>query len=137
MAGVELPSNRKIDGKSILTILQGKETGTPHKLLYYYNGTNLQAVREGNWKLHLPRTTKDQPFWNKRPVAGRVFVTLDEPALFNLEHDLGENENVAAQHPEVVARLQKHAEVIRAELGDVRVKGRDQRAINLVDPQER
>ena len=137
LAGVDLTDDRKIDGKDILPILQGKETAPPHKLLYYYNGTNLQAVREGDWKLHLPRTAKDQPFWNKRPAAGRVFVTLEEPALFNLKDDLGEKRNVADQHPEVAARLQKHAEAIRAELGDVRVKGTDQRAIKLVDPQER
>ena len=70
LAGVKQPSDRKIDGKNILPILQGKETATPHKFLYYYNGTNLQAVREGNWKLHLPRTAKDQPFWSKKPDPG-------------------------------------------------------------------
>jgi arylsulfatase A-like enzyme len=108
-----------------------------HKVLYYYNGTNLQAVREGQWKLHLPRTAQDQPFWCKKPIGGRVFVTLDQPALFNLKDDLAEKRNVAEQHPEVVARLQKRANAIRAELGDVRVNGADQRVIRLQDPQER
>lgn len=137
LAGVDPPADRKIDGRDTLAILQGKVTTTPHKLLYYYNGTNLQAVRDGAWKLHLPRTTKDQPFWCKKPIAGRVFVTLDQPALFNLKDDLGEKMNLAQQKPEIVARLQKHADAIRAELGDVRANGSDQRAINLVDPQER
>jgi arylsulfatase A-like enzyme len=114
-----------------------KQTETPHKYLYYYNGTNLQAVREGKWKLHLPRTAKDQPFWCKRRSPGRVFVTLDQHALFNLDEDVGEKRNVTEQYPDVVARLQKQAEAIRAELGDVRVTGSDQRKINLVDPQER
>lgn len=43
----------------------------------------------------------------------------------------------ADQHPEVVARLQQVADEIRAELGDVRITGTDQRRINFVDPQER
>lgn len=137
LAGVDLPGDRKIDGKEILPILKGKESTSPHELLYYYNGTNLQAVREGNWKLHLPRTVKDQPFWNKKRNRGRVFVTVEKPTLFNLENDLGERKDVAGENPKVVERLQKHAAAIRAELGDVRVQGSDQRVINLIDPQER
>lgn len=138
LAGVDLPTDRKIDGKNILPILEGDVTKTPHEMLYYYNGTNLQAVREGDWKLHLPRTVNDQPFWSKSPKQKhKGFVTLDEPRLFNLKTDLGEKRDVADKHPDVMARLQKRAEAIRAELGDVRVTGSDQRKINLVDPQER
>lgn len=137
LAGVKQPSDRTIDGKNILPILQGKETATPHKFLYYYNGTNLQAVREGDWKLHLPRTAKDQPFWSKKPDKTKGFITLNKQQLFDLKSDVGEKQNVADRYPEVVARLQKQAETIRAELGDVRTTGTDQRTINLVDPQER
>ncbi|MEQ9411702.1 MAG: hypothetical protein RIK87_28565 [Fuerstiella sp.] len=64
-------------------------------------------------------------------------MTLDEPVLFNLDHGPGEQRNVADRHPDVVARLQKQADKVRAELGDVRITGTDQRAINLKDPQER
>nr|WP_246114585.1 sulfatase [Rubripirellula tenax] len=137
LARVKKPSDRKIDGHNILPILQGKETATPHKFLYYYNGTNLQAVREGNWKLHLPRTAKDQPFWSKKPLKGRGFVTLKERRLFDIDNDVSEKHNVADRYPEVVARLQKQAETIRVELGDVHTTGTDQRKINLADPQER
>ena len=64
-------------------------------------------------------------------------MTLKVPQLFDLNRDVGERENVADRYPEVVARLQKQAEKIRAELGDVRTTGTDQRKINLIDPQER
>lgn len=66
LAGVKPRSARKIDGMNILPILKGEVSASPHEILYYYNGTNLQAIREVNWKLHLPRTTKDQPFWTKK-----------------------------------------------------------------------
>lgn len=136
-AGVELPGNRKLDGANVFPILQGKKTRSPHEFLYYYNGTNLQAIREGDWKLHLPRTTRDQPFWNKFARGGRVFVELENNVLFDLKEDIGEKQNVAAENPEIVARLLKQAGVIRAELGDVDVTGSDQREIRLADPQER
>lgn len=122
LAGVDQPGDRKIDGKDILPILLGNETTTPHKFLYYYSGTNLQAVREGEWKLHLPRTAKDQPFWSKKRSPKKGFVTLGQNALFNLREDIGEKRDVAEQHPEVVTRLQKLAEAIRAELGRKEVK---------------
>lgn len=90
-----------------------------------------------NWKLHLPRTTKDQPFWSKKQDKTKGFVTLKDHRLFNLTDDLGEKQNVANENPEVVARLKKYAQAIRAELGDVRTTGSDQRNIKLVNPQEK
>lgn len=137
LADVTIPIDRKIDGKNILPILQGKQSISPHKTLFYYNGTNLQAVREGNWKLHLPRTPEDQPFWSKKQTKKRGFVALKEQKLFDLGRDIGESHNVAVDYPDVVARLEKRAAAIRLELGDVRTIGSDQRGINLVAPQER
>jgi arylsulfatase A-like enzyme len=137
LAGVSIPDDRQIDGKSILLVLLRQTSESPHQFLYYYNGTNLQAVREGKWKLHLPRTTDDQPFWSKKPDKTKGFVTLNEMRLFNLDRDLGEKKNVADRHPEIVARLNEQAKLIRTELGDVQTIGTDQRKINLVAPQER
>ena len=39
-------------------------------------------------------------------------------ALYDLEADIGERDDVQAQHPDVVARLQKLAEQARLDLGD-------------------
>jgi hypothetical protein len=39
-------------------------------------------------------------------------------SLFDLRADIGETTNLADQHPEVVARLQKLADEMRAELGE-------------------
>ena len=64
-------------------------------------------------------------------------MTLKDVQLVDLNSDAGEKQNVADRYPDVLARLQKQAETIRAELGDVRTTGSDQRKINLVDPQER
>ena len=128
LAGAELPKDRTIDGKNIRDILLGKSDESPHKFLYYYNGVNLQAVRKGKWKLHLPRTAADQPYWGGVSVQ-RSFVKLDQSFLVNLETDIGEEHNVAAGNPEVVAMLLKEAVRTRAELGDVGQPGSDQRPL--------
>ena len=39
-------------------------------------------------------------------------------ALYDLKSDVGETTNVADQHPEVIARLEKYAQEVRADLGD-------------------
>ncbi len=89
-AGVDLPSDRVIDGKSIRTLLTQKDAESPHDAYYYYRGNNLQAVRSGRWKLHLPRGDHG-------------------PRLYNLRKDIREQNNVAEDHAAVVKRLTKKA----------------------------
>jgi arylsulfatase len=48
--------------------------------------------------------------------------TIEQPELYDLYTDVSESKNVAAEHPGEVARLQKHAQTIRAELGDSLLK---------------
>lgn len=125
LAGVELPKDRTIDGKNIHDVLLGVAHQSPHEFIYFYNGLNLQAIRKGKWKLHLPRTKKAQPYWGKNKKFG--FTELNKNFLVNLDTDLGEKKNVAAANPEVVATLLKEADRIRDELGDFEQKGSDQR----------
>ena len=139
LAEVKLPEDRIIDGKDISSILIEGEGVSPHEFVYYYNGSNLQAVRKGKWKLHLPRTLNDQPFWSKKmigkPFNGKNLKNisckgleeLGRPLLFNLDADMGELTDVSEEHPEIVKELLKAADKIRLELGDVNVVGSDQR----------
>lgn len=85
----------KLDGMDISPLLLGRKDAAGHDVFHYYHGFNLQAVRSGPWKLHLEKTE-----------------------LYNLDFDIGEASNIAASHPDIVARLQKHAETMRADLGD-------------------
>ena len=137
LAGVPLPDDRVIDGKDIASILTGKADQSPHEFTYYYNGINLQAVRSGKWKLHLPRTVKDQPFWARASRGTGVFVTLDKPVLFDLESDPAEQSDLSKDRPDIVDRLMREADRIRIEIGDVGVTGTDQRKSRLKNPQER
>ena len=120
--GVELPADRKIDGKDIWPLIAGEEGAiSPHEEFYCYYGRELHGVRDRRWKLHLPhsyRTLNGKPGGkNGYPVDYAQAKTGVE--LYDLQNDVGETKNVAEAHPEVVERLTAAAERARAELGDL------------------
>ncbi|MEX2174736.1 MAG: sulfatase [Pirellulaceae bacterium] len=137
---VELPKH-PIDGLDILPLLTGEIDKSPRQSFYYYAGDELQAVRSGPWKLHLPHEylTSAQPpgkggkpanFANLKPesmqmsglrgIASRhgYVVKKIELSLFHLENDLSETKNVAGEHPDLVRKLQVLADQARIDLGD-------------------
>jgi arylsulfatase A len=120
LAGAELPTDRVIDGRDIWPLLSGQPGArTPHEVFYYYWNNGLEAVESGPWKLHLPheyRTLAGEPGKDGRP--GPYKQARIELALFNIEQDIGEQHDVAAQHPQVVQRLLALAEKAREDLGD-------------------
>lgn len=95
---------------------------------FYYRIEQLQAVRAGPWKLYLPLEAK---FTSLARKTGTALLEL-----FDVRADLDESRNVAAEHPDVVARLTQLADRARDELGDVDRPGRGQREAGAVtDPQ--
>ncbi len=126
LIGAKLP-NHPIDGRDIWPLIAGEpEAKSPHEAYYYYYGTQLQAMRMGKWKLHFPhgyRTLSGRP-----GGTGGIPVRYDSARigleLFDLAADVGETTNVAEQNPEIVAKLKKLADRMRAELGDSATKTR-------------
>jgi arylsulfatase len=119
LAGAALPQ-RKIDGVDIFPLLRGDAAANPRERYWYYYGQTLCAVREGKWKLQFPHMSRTyegfEPGRDGFPgPTGNVKVG---PALYDLEADIGERTNVAAQHADVVARLEAVAAEARADLGD-------------------
>ena len=121
LLNIELPAERPIDGRDIWPLMSGEqEAATPHEEFYCYYGRELHGVRDQRWKLHLPhpyRTLDGKPGGEGgNPVNYAQKTTGVE--LYDLQNDVGETKNVAAEHPEIVARLTAAAERARAELGD-------------------
>lgn len=137
---------KPIDGVDLRPLLFGQPGAKGRDEFWYYSGDELHAVRQGDWKLHLPHeylTVAAEPGRNGKPSNyGKLIPeSIDksgirgiatrhgyrfEPiglTLYNLRDDIGEKHNVAAEHPDVVARLQAIAERARADLGDA-VTGR-------------
>ena len=94
LAGAAAETPKGIDGISFAPTLQGK--AQPERPFLYREspaGTGQQAVRIGNWKGIRP---------NVAAQAG-----TGELELYDLAKDPKEEHNVAAQNPEVVAKLAK------------------------------
>ena len=88
-----IPADRHIDGYSILPLLKGLDRlAHPHDYLYweFHENGGRQAVRWGKWKgIRFDVNTNPDP-----PVE-----------LYDLSGDPGENENVAAKHPDIVQHI--------------------------------
>ena len=125
----KLPAHT-IDGLNCWPIVAGEANAkNPHEFYaFYYEQNQLQAITsgDGRWKLQLPHQYRSiagvtEKAQNGIPVLYKQ-VKIDQPELYDLYTDISESKNVAAEHPEEVARLQKHAQTIRAELGDSLMK---------------
>lgn len=122
MAGAELPADRTLDGRDISPLMLGRPLAvSPHEAFYYYRETHLDAVRSGKWKLVFPRPGRDESEWllsKGGAFLGEILEPVTELSLYDLEADIGERDNVASAHPDVVERLEALADKARAELGD-------------------
>ncbi|HEX2577311.1 MAG TPA: sulfatase [Aquihabitans sp.] len=117
LCGATVPDDRTIDGRDISALWSDPTTPTPHDAFFYYWMDELEAVRAGRWKLHFAK-------------HGTRFTRLHD-----LVDDPGERVDVVADHPEVVAELEAHAERARASLGDALQDrpGDDRRPAGRVD----
>ena len=119
ITGATLPQ-KKIDGVSLLPLLQGDTSTVLRNEYYFYYDGGLRAVRRGEWKLYFPHRSQTyagfEPGKDGFPgQTGMMSVGLE---LYNLSSDIGERTDVASQHPDLVERLTALGEEARKELGD-------------------
>jgi len=114
--------DKRIDGISILSLMQGNKTANPRRSFYYYYKHNsLEAVCNGDWKLVFPHPGRTyegfQPGKDGKP--GLVNENFNfEAGLFDLRRDPGERYNVKESYPKIVHELEKIAAEAREDLGD-------------------
>ena len=109
LAGGTVPATPVIDGRDITPILLGQSKESAREAHYYFASYDLQAVRQGRWKLALAAQPLDARKDGKKTPAGL--------RLYDLDAEIGEQTDVAAQHPEVVAKLKALADKMEAEIG--------------------
>ena len=80
-----------LDSYNLSPVLLESEASPREELAFYRKG-ELRAYRKGDFKLHL----FDQPQGGE---------PLEMPELYNLKRDLGEKDNIADTHPEIVADI--------------------------------
>jgi len=115
MAGAQLPKDRILDSHDLGPVLfQQKESF--RKSIIYYRGTEIYALRLGDFKAH----------FITQGVYGQ-FGEREEhnpPILYNLSHDPSEQFNIAENHPEVLQQIDKIVTEHKSKL----VRGKDQLA---------
>ena len=110
LAGVPIPNDRVIDGVDMAPILFGTGPGRRDTMIYY-RGDELFAIRKGPFKAHFQTAAG-----YAMPGAPVTFEKHDPPLLFDVHQDPGERINVAKDHPDVIADLQRELEKHRAGL---------------------
>lgn len=137
LAGGEVPNDRVIDGKDIWPLLAGKpDAKSPHEAVYYLRGRGVQGIRVGDWKYlvdeasgkdaskpEIELTAEEQKLPRKERKAlikerSKAQSQKSGPtaALYNLSDDIGEQNNLLAKHPDIVARLKKLLDEFGCEL---------------------
>ena len=132
VANANPPTGLVIDGRSMLPILTS-DAKSPHVAIFGHKQSQLACVRDGRWKLHVlspgiglasiykpgeqyvdPRgpdgVTILAPYEQSEPSEHPGVQTGDPPKamqLFDLQTDPREQNDVAAQHPDIVARLKE------------------------------
>ena len=114
LAGGEVPADRIIDGLDLSPVVFASGR-SPRKLVFFYRGRRLYAVRKGSFKAHF---ITQSGYGNDKPEPH------DPPLLYNLDHDPSEKFDVAQYHPKVIADIQKEVAEHRRTL----VPGEDQLA---------
>ena len=103
LAGVNLPVDRQLDGYDLSPVLKGTGSSQRHEI-FYYEGTELLAVRVGRFKVHF---------------AADPEVKQAPPLVYDLEQDPSERFNVAAHHKDVIEEARRLADAHRASVKPV------------------
>ncbi|MCA9030113.1 MAG: arylsulfatase [Planctomycetaceae bacterium] len=101
IVGRELPDSAGEDSVSLLPAFLGKAKAPLREAVVHHSIDGSFAIRQGEWKLEL---CPGSGGWSApRPNVD----TSSGPAvqLYNLANDIGEQDNVQGEHPEVVQKL--------------------------------
>ncbi|WP_153557138.1 sulfatase family protein [Roseimaritima sediminicola] len=104
LAGVKVPDGACGDSRNELDTLLGEDaTGRPHLV----HEAGALSLRMGKWKFVPPQRTRDHlgP-WQR--------ISIDPPgALYDTEADRGEQNNLAAEHPEQLEKMRDLLQQLR------------------------
>jgi len=111
LSGTELPGDRVYDGYDISPLLFGSGK-SPRDIVFYYRGEQVFAIRKGDYKAHFITQNEygsqtAHPITNPPTEIKNTRTVENPPLLYNVNADPSEKFNIAAEHPEVIAEIQK------------------------------
>jgi len=96
-----LPDDTAVDSESMLPLLLG-ETQKGRDSVIHHSIKGRFSIRQGRWKLEL---CPGSGGWSTPKDPEALEQGLPAIQLYDMEADVSETDNLAEQHPEVVARL--------------------------------
>jgi arylsulfatase len=107
----------KIDGVDLWPVLSNMEKLLrARKAYYYYLGDQLLGIRQGSWKFYMPHSYPSVTDPGKNGKPGKIRMMQTEMALYNLDEDPSETNNVYGDNRELVKRLQSMIEAYDKEM---------------------
>jgi arylsulfatase A len=114
------PQDRVLDGRDITSLMFQADAPPVRDTQLYFNAWDdkLGALRQGDWKLFLTSPQRQaQPKKGAVPKAKVANAAeVGEGSLFDLAKDPYETTDVAAAHPDIVARLRAEAQRLDQEI---------------------
>jgi arylsulfatase A-like enzyme len=113
ICGVSHPAGLKLDGDSLLPLMTGAASHWPDRTLF------IQQSRpdENGWNVPRPYThcaARAQRYKIVMSAPGRDTFSramgMAETELYDIEHDPGEEHNIAQEHPDIVFQMRKRYE---------------------------
>jgi len=122
LAGLGLPRDRVIDGRSLWGLLSGRETTSPHQGLFFFHDNVIDGVRSARWKYYrwvnlytfpvpldkvntfIGRGAHSATYTDPQ-TGGTVQLITHDPLLFAVDADSNESYDVIARHPDQAAHL--------------------------------
>jgi arylsulfatase A-like enzyme len=94
LAGAKIPGTVKLDGRSLVPLLQDPNSDWPDRYIF---------VHQGRWDKGMAAQSK----YRNCAVRNSRFRFVNNRELYDIRNDPGEKTNVIAQHPEVVAKMRR------------------------------
>ncbi len=102
IVGANLPDNSAEDSVSILPALLGEAKEPLREAIVHHSINGSFAIRQGPWKLEL---CSDSGGWSAPRPGTKAAKELPRVQLYDVRSDIGEQQNLQAEHPEIVKRL--------------------------------
>lgn len=97
MAGIDLPTDRVIDGQNLLPLMTGESAESPHEELFYIMSMGAYALRHrDHFKYYASATSDNSLYIGMGPL---------HPFLFDLNVDPNESYDQRAHYPERAKRM--------------------------------
>lgn len=127
LVGLDLPSDRVIDGRDIWPLLSGERKESPHDALFFFNANVVDGARAGRWKYYrwVNLYTWPVPLDKANTIAGKLahdytytdpqsghtsHLLTHDPLLFDVAADTNESYNVISRHAQEAAQIRSSIE---------------------------